>query len=88
MQSHQINPELVERSEVTLGVQVKDSKMEKALSRILALQLPSPGGKESILLKEEAQFTMHLHPEGADPTVVEENSTAEAGVTGALTLVV
>ncbi len=31
MQSHQINPELAERSEVTLGVQVKDPKMEKAL---------------------------------------------------------
>lgn len=88
MESHQINPELAERSEVTLGVQVKDPKMEKALSRILALQLPSSGGKETILLKEETQLTIHLHPEGADPTVAEESSMAEAEVIGALTLAV
>lgn len=88
MQPHQINPELVERSEATLGVQVKDPKMEKAPSRILALQLHSPGGKENILLNEEAQHTMHLHLEVADPTVAEESSTAEAEATEALTLAV
>lgn len=88
MQSLQINPELVERSEVTLGVQVKDPKMEKAPFRILAIQLLSPGGKERFLLKEEAQLTMHPHPEVADPTVAEESSSAEAEATGALTLAV
>lgn len=88
MQSHRINPELVERSEVTLGVQVKDPKMEKAPFRILAIQLLSPGGKESFLLKEEAQLTMHPHPEVADPTVAEESSSAEAEAIGALTLAV
>lgn len=84
MQSHQINPELAERNEVTLGVQVKDPKTEKAPSRILAIQLLSPGGNESFLLK----LTMHPHPEVADPTVAEESSLAEAEATGALTLAV
>ncbi|KAL0165525.1 hypothetical protein M9458_037369, partial [Cirrhinus mrigala] len=75
-------------SEVTLGVQVKDPKMEKALSRILALQLHSPGGKESILLNKGARLTTHLHQEVADPTVAEESSMAEAEATEALTLAV
>lgn len=88
MQSHQINPELAERSGVTLGVQVKDPKTEKAPFRILAIQLLNPGGNESFLLKEEAQLSMHPHPEVADPTVAEESSLAEAEATGALTLAV
>lgn len=88
MPSHQIKPELVERSEVTLGVQEKDPKMEKAQSRFLAIQPLSPGGKENIHLKEGAQPTIHPHPEVADPIVAEESSMVEAEAIGALMLVV
>lgn len=88
MPSHQINPELVERSEVTLGVQAKDPKMGKAPCRILVIQPLSPGGKENIHLKEGAQPTIRPHPEVADPIVAEESSMVEAEAIGALTWVV
>lgn len=80
-----VNPELVERSEGMLGVQVKGPKMEKTLSKVQAIQLLNPEKIEIDLLKEEAQLTMHPHPEVADQVVAEESSMGEAEATEALT---
>lgn len=81
-----INPELLERSEVMLVVQVvKGLKMEKTLSKVQAIQLLNPERIESDLLKEEGQLTMHPHQEVTDQGGAEESSMGEAEVTEALT---
>lgn len=85
MQLDPINPELAERNEVMLGVQVKGQKMEKTLSKFQAIQLLNPERIESDLLKEEAQLTIRLHLEVIAQAVAGESSTGEAEATEALT---
>lgn len=82
MQLDPINPELAERNEVLLGV--KDPKMEKTLSKVQAIQLLNPERIESDLLKEEAQLTIHPHPEVADQAVAGGSSTGEGEASEAL----